>query len=246
MIRLPVEHTPGWVRALRAGGLFLSVAFHGALAWMAMQDRPPEEKKPVWVEMAVVEKPPPPPPPPPAEPPKPKPPPKAVDFAKTVKEPPKDAPPPEAAPEKRTVRRVQGMSANSFAPGSGSGFDARAGTTLGTRATDEKLSIDEARESIPYAAAAVQPRLRFKPPLAVPDEVKANGIEGSVDILLDLDINGKVIRAELAPGKAPLGHGAEEACLEAWKKARYTPAMLGDQPVPVTRVPQRCTFKALE
>lgn len=245
MIQLPLERTPGWLRALRAGGLLFSVLFHGALAWLAMQDRPEEEVKETWVEMSVVEaKPPPPPPPPP--PPQPKPKPKVVDFTETVKDPPKEAPPPEAAPERRVVRRIQGLSSSSFAQGSGTGLDARAGTTLGTSATKDTLSIDEAANAIPYAAAAVQPRLRFKPPLTVPDEVKANGVEGTVEVLLDLDTSGKVTRAVLAPGQAPLGFGAEETCLEAWKKARYTPAMLGDQPVPVKNVPQRCTYKAIE
>jgi len=243
MIQLPLERPPGWYRVLRAGAIFLSIAFHGALAWMAMQEHPEQKQKETWVEMTVVQ-PRPPPPPPPPEPPKPKPTPKAVDFTKTVKEPPKDQP--EAAPEKRVVRRIQGLSASSFAAGSGTGLDARAGTTLGTRATDDTLSLDQAKNAVSYAAATVQPRLRFKPPLEVPDAVKTNNVEGTVEVLLDLDVTGKVVKVTLAPGRAALGSGAEDACLAAWRQARYSPAMQGDVAVPVTNVPQRCTFKALE
>ena len=38
MIQLPLERPPGWYRVLRAGAIFLSIAFHGALAWMAHWD----------------------------------------------------------------------------------------------------------------------------------------------------------------------------------------------------------------
>lgn len=245
MIQLPLERTPAWYRVLRAGAIFLSIAFHGALAWMAMQDTPEKAQKDNWVEMTVVERKPPPPPPPPPEQPKPKPPPKAVDFSKTVKEPPKDQPP-EAQPEKRVVRRIQGLSASSFAAGSGTGIDARAGTTLGTRAGSDTMSLDQAKNAVSYAAATVQPRLRYKPPLEVPEAVKTNNVEGTVEVLLDLDVSGKVVKVTLAPGRAALGSGAEEACLAAWRQARYSPAMQGDAAVPVTNVPQRCTFKALE
>ena len=246
MIPLPFDRTPPWVRALRAGGLVGSVLFHGALAWWAMQDHPKEEKKETWVEMAVVEAkpPPPPPPPPPPEPDKPKPKPKPVEFKETVKQPPPEAaPPPE---QQRVVRRVQGLSASSFAQGSGAGFDARAGTTLGMKATNETLTVDEASKSVSYAAATTPPRLRYKPPLEGPEALKANDVEGTVNVLINIDAEGRVTEVSLAPGGSPLGFGAEEACLSAWRAAKYSPAKQGDVAVPVKNIPNRCTFKAIE
>lgn len=243
MIQLPFERPSLWLRALRVGGLGLSIAFHAALAWYAMQEAPKKEKKETWVEMAVVETPPPPPPPPPPpEPEKPKP--KPVDFKDTVKEPPK-TPPPESAPppEPRKVRRVQGLSASSFAAGSGTGLDARAGTTLGTSAGKETLSIDEAARSVSYAATTTQPRLKVKPAEpATPEAVVAKGEKVEVYVILDLDETGRVTRVVLKPGSVSSGLGAEEACIEAWKRARYTPALQGDTPVGVTGIPQRCVF----
>ena len=240
MTVLPFTHTPLWLRALRAGALGLSVAFHVALAWFALQEREAPKREEVWVEMAVVENKPAPEPEPEPEPEEPAPPPEPVDLKDTVKEPPPDQPPPE---QQRTVRRVQGLSASSFAEGSGTGLSVRAGTTLATRAGDETLSIDEAATSIPYAAATVQPRLKIKPDLAVPDEIKDNNIEGVVKVALDIAADGTVTAVRVTSG---LGYGADEACAAAWAQARYKPAMRGDQPIGVTNVPQRCTFKAIE
>lgn len=243
-MELPFERPSPWLSALRVGALGLSVAFHGALAWYAMQDAPVKEKKETWVEMAVVQTPPPPPPPPPPpEPPKPKPKLKPVDFKDTVKEPPKTPPPESAPPEQRKVRRVQGLSSTSFAQGSGTGFDARAGTTLGVGAGKETLSIDEAARSVSYASATTQPKLVQKPENPpTPEGVIARGEKLVVEVLLDLDETGRVIRVTLKPGTAPSGLGAEDECIAAWKKARYAPARQGDTPVGVTGIPQRCVF----
>lgn len=242
MTPLPFERTPTWARVLRGGSLGASVLFHLALALFALQERPKDETRESWMEMMVVQKPPPPPPPPPPpapEPPKPKP--KAVEFKDTVKQP---TPTPEAPPpEARRVVKMQGLSSSSFAPGSGTGLSVRAGTTVATAATSETMSIDEASKAIPYSAATSQPVLRFRPPLEVPDELKANGVEGSVEVVLDIDADGKVSRVTLAKG---LGYGADEACIKAWQTAKFKPAKQGDTPVPVTNMPQRCTFKAIE
>jgi len=239
------------------GAFVVSIVFHGLLAILFQTPlQAKETKKEIWVEMTVKEKPPPPPEEPPPEippekkepPPKPKKKkvkkkPKEIDFKDIPKDlPPKtDEPPPQ---EKKQVRRVQGLKATSFAQNGTSGLQVRAGTTLNTQATDEVLSLEEAKDStaISYAAATKQPRLKKRPKLDIPDVVKKEGIEGSVKIVIDIDETGTVRDTRLIKSLHP---DADKACLISWKTAVFTPAEQNGENVAISNFPRRCRFQAL-
>lgn len=248
MNRLPFEKTSGKQRLIRGLAIPGSLLLHGVVAY-AMTQTPESatQQEEIWMEMTVVETPEPPPPPPEPEPepekPKPKPKPKEIQFEDI---PPEVEIPPEPPPkEKKKVRRVQGLSANSFAEGAGTNLSVRAGTTLSTKAGDEKLSIDEAANStaISYAAATKQPKLKKRPPLTIPDIIKKEGIEGTVKITIDIDSTGIVINTKLVTALHP---EADKACLDSWKKAKFQPAEQAGEAVTVRGFPRRCRFKALD
>jgi periplasmic protein TonB len=219
----------------------------------------PLPPKAEWMEMMVVEvqkeepipepieEPPPEPPPEPKKEkpkPKPKPKPKEIDFEdippETVEAPPEEPPP----PTKKKVQRVQGLSASSFANNGTTGLSVRAGTTLGTRATEKTIDIDEAKEStaISYAAATKQPRLKKRPPLKIPQSVIDAELEGTVQIVISIDETGAVTTARITKS---LGPDADKACLDSWKMAQFKPALQGNETVAITNFPRRCRFKAM-
>ena len=251
MNRLPFEKTSGKQRFIRGLAIPGSLFLHGVVAYaMTQTPETPTEQEEIWMEMTVVEQPEPPPPPPPEpepepEPEKPKPKPKAKEIQFEDIPPEVETPPEPPPPEKKKVRRVQGLSANSFAEGAGTNLSVRAGTTLSTKAGDEKLSIDEAAEStaISYAAATKQPKLKKRPPLDIPDAVKEEGIEGTVKITIDIDSTGAVVATALVSSLHP---EADKACLESWKKAKFQPAEQAGEAVTVRGFPRRCRFKALD
>ena len=143
------------------------------------------------------------------------------------------------------MQRVQGLSASSFANNGNTGLTVRAGTTLNTAATSKTIDIEEAKEStaISYAAATKQPRLKKRPPLKIPQTVIDAGIEGTVQIVIDIDEIGLVSDARI---KKSLTADADAACIESWKQAKFTPALQGDETVAVTNFPRRCRFKSME
>ncbi len=231
---------PWWQKTT---GMMASIGIHLALAWFIVHNRDARtETVEQWVEMTIIENTPPEAPPPPEpepEPEKPKPPPAPVKFEDTVK-----TPPPEAAPPPRKVRRVTGLSANSFAKGSGTGVSVRAGTTLSQKAGKETMGLDEAKGPISYTATTTRPKCR-KPPLneiTVPPEIREQGIEGTVHVQLDISATGKV---EAVRVTRPIHPVADRACASMWRRARCKPGKQGDTPVPVLQIPHRCTYKAL-
>lgn len=238
----------------------MSLAIHGGLAWMLTTlPNEPLPPKTEWMEMMVVEtqkeEPPPEPiPEPPPEPenppepepkPKPKPKPKKIDFEDIPPEPIEDIPTEPPPPTKKKVQRVQGLSASSFANNGNTGLTVRAGTTLGTQATEKTLDIEEAKNStaISYAAATKQPRLKKRPPLTIPQSIIDAGIEGTVQIVIDIDETGIVVATRITKG---LTADADQACLDSWKSAQFKPALQGEEPVAITNFPRRCRFKAME
>ncbi len=240
--------SPPWQRWMLVGGIALSVGLHVLIARYAFPDGAAPEKADTWVEMTVVQPPPPPPvqevvvePLPPPEAPKPKPKPKPVpekvEFKDTTKQPqPEDAP-----PTKKPVRRVVGLSASSFAEGSGNGVSARAGTTLGSGSKTDTMSIEEAATSVAYGAVTTRPKCS-QPPLEVPESVIEAEVEGQVKIVFDVDGTGKVRNVRVTRKLHP---GADAACVSAWTQARCKPGQQGSDAVTVTNMPYYCTFKAI-
>ncbi|AEI61986.1 TonB-dependent siderophore myxochelin receptor MxcH [Corallococcus macrosporus] len=71
--------------------------------------------------------------------------------------------------------------------------------------------------------------LLAQPEAVYPPEAVASGIEGAVKLLLTLDAEGRVSRAEVVEG---LGHGLDEAAVRALENARFSPALQDGNPVP--------------
>jgi periplasmic protein TonB len=228
---------PPWHRWVRFLALPVSVGLH--VLGLLLLARQPVEARPEsqWVEMAVVT-PAPPPPPPVQTPPRRTQAPQPVPFSDTVKE----APPAEAP---RPTRRIQGLSASSFAQGAGTGLAVRAGNSLGVAPGPEADAIGEAESGgpLPVASVTTQPRACSKPPVEVPKEAIDAGVEGSWRMSLDLDAQGRVVAVRFLDTP---GLGLEEACRAAALQIRCRPARQGDLPVPVTGMPHRCTIKALD
>jgi outer membrane biosynthesis protein TonB len=239
---------PRWHRLLRLVAIPASLLLHGAFSWVFLSGEIRSGKKSQWIEMAVVEpKAPepikePPRPEPRKEPPRPKPAPtEPVDFKETVPEPPRKAAP---AEQPRTVRRIQGLSSSSFAPGAGTGFGVRYGNTTRVAAGPEALDLDaKLPDAVPVAQVTTQPRACTKPPVQVPKEAIDNNVEGTIHMTLDLDASGRVVGVHF---KNMLGHGVEEACREAALQVRCKPGMQDGNPVPIRGMPHRCTIKAID
>ncbi len=143
------------------------------------------------------------------------------------------------------MRRIQGLSARSFAQGSGTGISVRAGTTTGVAASDDIMTITQADtfQGLPITAVTTQPRNCSRPPVSVPQEAIDNQVEGTLRMLLELDAHGRVTSVSFTNH---LGYGTEGACREAALKIRCRPARQGDTAVAVTGMPHRCTIKALD
>jgi TonB family protein len=76
---------------------------------------------------------------------------------------------------------------------------------------------------------------------AFPEAARHAGIEGSVIIQVDIDEAGLVKQVAVVQG---LGYGCDESALNAVRGARFSPARIGDQPVPVrVRIPFRFQFQ---
>ena len=147
--------------------------------------------------------------------------------------------PPQAPPAARRVLKMQGVNANSFAPGSGTGLDVRAGTSVATAATSNTITIDEAAAARPYASVSSPPRVRVRAQLEVPEAAIKNNVEGEIRVILDLGDDGKVLAVRLV---SDLGFGTGEACADAWRRSRFVPARHDGTPVGVTGMPQVCTI----
>ncbi|MES2640455.1 MAG: energy transducer TonB [Myxococcota bacterium] len=245
----PYRPVPGWQRALRTSAIGGSIGVHVLAALFLLSNPAAAKKASEWVEVALNEpKPPPPKPPEPKvepEPPKPKPVPKVVKFEDTTPTPPppNSAPPPE--PARRVVRQVQGLTANSFAPGASTGLSVRAGNSTGVAAGKDSMNLNEASgpfEARPYTAVTKAPRLQWSPMMDVPDEARKANVKGMVKVLLDLDAKGKVTRVHVTQG---LGFGVDEACVAAYRKSQWKPAEQDGTPVAVLGVPESCAVNEI-
>ena len=238
-----------WIRLV---ALPVSIGFHVLLAMVILSRPPPAKAEASWIEMAVVEPPAPevvesePEPEPEPEPqPEPQPEPEldAVAFDDTI---PDELAPPEPPPERRrVVRRVQGLSATSFAEGAGTGMAVRRGNTTAVAATDDTLGLDDEQEFVllPVASVTTQPTTCTRPPVQVPKEAIEAEYEGTLRMTLDLAASGSVIRVHFLDHA---DHGVEQACRTAALDMRCRPARKDGVPVSVTGMPHRCTIKALD
>lgn len=240
--------------ALAAG---LSLLAHCAGAAGASRVEPPEHDGPVWVEMTVdVREPPPPepvaepePPPPEPEPPPPEPeptpaPPPVPEEVEFTPEPapPPDAPPP--PPEAKPVpRQVQGLSNESFLKGGNTNLAANVGNTTATRATEEKLDLDEAPAeyvTVPYTSVSKPPKVRYKPRLEIPESIVEAELEGRVEVALTIDADGRVAEARVVATFHP---DAATACIASMKKSRWKAGTKDGTPVITKNVPYSCRFE---
>ncbi|MFZ5477140.1 MAG: energy transducer TonB [Myxococcota bacterium] len=244
----PYRPVPRWQRVLRGSAVGVSVAVHVVLGLLAAANPVAAKKASEWVEIAISEPPKPKPEPeePKPEPEKPKPKPKAVKFEEIP--PPEVTPPPETQPQpspERVVRRVQGLSASSFANSGAGGFQVKAGNTVATKQSSDTLDpADAGWQARPYTAVSVAPKPKWSPSaLEVPEEAKQAKVEGTVHVKLDIDPTGKVMRVAVV---SDLGHGTGKACADAWKKSSWKPAEQDGEPVAVLGVPQKCTIQIEE
>jgi protein TonB len=226
----------------RAAGWLVSAAVHAGLAGLLLMIKvAPVEEVSRWVEMAVATpKPAPPPPepePPKPEPPKPKPRRVAVPMPVTPPEP-EVAPPPDQPTQ--SLRRVQGLSSRSFVKGAGTGLTVRAGTSLTTKAGPETMGVEEA--GVSWAAATAAPKCP-KPALETPAAVKKAGLQGSVEVVLDVGADGRVGDVRVTRSLSP---EADAACVAAWASVKCSAGKVGNDAVAVTGLPHTCTFRAVE
>lgn len=85
---------------------------------------------------------------------------------------------------------------------------------LGPTAAAQPPSTDETASRLPTLVDA--------PPVAYPEEALASGREGAVLLRLEVSSRGEVLRAEVV---TPVGHGFDEAALEAVRNFRFEPAL---------------------
>ncbi len=242
-----LEPSSGAERLFLAGAVLASLVAHALLSVGVSHIPEREPQGPVWVEMAVavVEPEPAPQPVPEPEPepepvPEPEPipeDPEVVEFEPEVEEAPDPQPDPKPVP-----RVVQGLQASSFAEGSGTGLNVRAGTTTSAKATSETMGLDEATESavVPFVSVTKPPKVRYKPTLEVPESVIAAQLQGRVEILLTIGADGLVQAIEVVSSLHP---DADAACVTAMKKSRWKPGTRDETPVIVQSVPYSCRFE---
>jgi TonB family protein len=137
---------------------------------------------------------------------------------------------------------VQGLSNDSFLPGSGSGFEVRAGHTTALAATDDLRSLDEPAEQVlvPLAAVTHPPKIRYKPTLDVPEAVKKAGLQGRVELLLTIDQDGLVTDIEVVSSLSP---EADAACIDAMRRSRWKAGDREGVAVVTIQVPYACRFE---
>ena len=243
----PFQAQPSSQRMASSAGILVTIGLHAAAA-LALALNPGLAKKAVtWVEMTVAE-------PPPAEAPPPEPEapkekakpkkkaPKSVAIEQTAEQEAPD-PAPDVPPEKQPLRRVQGLSASSFAPGAGTGLAVRAGNTTAIAADGKGMDLSEATKftTRPASAVAVQPKLSWQPSaLTVPAEAEAARAQGAIEVRFDVDGTGKVVNMELL---RDIGFGTGTSCMDAWRRSTWKPGTHQGEPVTVTGIRKVCTVR---
>ena len=102
--------------------------------------------------------------------------------------------------------------------------------------TNQKVPVDNApppptpAPRTPISRGVLNGSALSLPPPAYPDNARRTSIEGTVDVEVLIDENGKVLSAKVISGPAVLRDSAVQAAL----RARFTPTKLSGQPVKVT------------
>lgn len=219
-----------------------SIAVHICLAVALLRVHVPVQSDPVVITLTSYTPPPPKPPPlvkapkpvPEAAPaPKPAPAPHVakpaaprVAVAKTAPPPPTAAPPP-AAPAAAPDFGVQ------LGGGSGPGGIAVAvgdpgGGPTSVRHAASKILTAAAPATNGCTEPPTKPHLLNMPQPVFPSEARAAGIQGKVRVRITVDASGAVADAKVIEG---LGHGCDEAALEAARTCRFDPALRCGAPV---------------
>ncbi len=161
------------------------------------------------------------------------------------------------------AKPVFGVTADSVTK-SGSGVAVRVGNTL-AKEMEKELTKPKDVAALPPApkgpTAAPQPAPKKKPlkPVPVyelsraptfkkkiepkyPDQARRNGIEGTVQLEILIDENGRVRRVKVL--KSP-GHGLERAAIAALSKSKFNPGVINGRAVPVKiKIPYRFVLDA--
>ncbi len=132
-------------------------------------------------------------------------------FAKTVKD-------WKFTPALKNGKNVKSISPWSFNPQFSSGEIISAGGD-----DIDFVAVEEMPEPI-GGLYAIQSKIKY------PEEAKRNGVEGKVFIQAFIDETGNVVEAKVIKG---VGHGLDEAALEAVKQTKFTPGKQKGKPVKV-------------
>jgi len=175
---------------------------------------------------------------------------------------PNTATPPPAKVEAQPAKPVFGVTADSVTP-SGSGVAVRVGNTLakameqeltnpkdvaalppapksplGDQAVPKKKSI----KPVPVYELSKAPTFKKKVEPKYPDQARRQGIEGTVQLEILIDENGRVRKVKVL--KSP-GHGLERAAIAALSKSKFNPGVINGKAVPVKiKIPYRFVLDA--
>jgi protein TonB len=220
-----------------AATLILSFGFHAAYVLSLsglLKGR--DANKAMEMVFFEVEKPKPPPPPEPEpEKPKPPPPPKVLKVAvpkPVVEEPP---PPTEEAPKEEVKPPIfigvpfSGTSTNgTFAAPIG---NSAMGGIAPKAPNPEEVKPYKAPKYVPPGGADSDPEAINEVKIPYPEEAKRAGVEGTVNLRITVDFEGKVTEVKLISGP---GYGLDEAALAAIKRFKFKPAMKAGEAVSTT------------
>jgi periplasmic protein TonB len=208
----------------------LSVGAHALLALGLGVLREPKRFE--TVAIAVVEAP----RPPEAAPAPPPPPPEPTPEPAATPAPAKAAPAPaKAAPAKAAPKAEPAPAAPEAPPDFGLALSGGVGSGLAVPAGDPQGSPGGRAQGSPKPAAAKaaprpndgcdeppgKPKARSVPQPAYSERARAAGVEGKVRVEISVDERGRITNARVLQG---LGHGLDEAALEAARRASFDPA----------------------
>ena len=148
-------------------------------------------------------------------------PPEPAPPAPAPRAPHRAAPPPEAAPEAPPPAPDFGFVMGAADGPGGIAIAPPEAKAAPVRQATKKLDSKAAVQTDTCAEAEVKAKATNMPRPAYTEDARAAAIEGKVRVELTLDASGKVTDAKIIEG---LGHGLDEAAIEALRGATFTPA----------------------